>query len=72
MAQEFGAGRLERLRKVVGNATVLSALGALLLLVIGQLIARPVLVLLQTPEEIIGNACCICASCFWEFHRDGL
>ena len=56
MAQEFGAGRLERLRKVVGNATVLSALGAVLLLVIGQLIARPVLVLLQTPEEIIGNA----------------
>lgn len=56
MAQEFGAGRHERLRKVVGNATVLSALGALLLLIAGQLVARPVLVLLQTPEEIIGNA----------------
>ena len=56
MAQEFGAGRPERLRKVVGNATILSVLGALLLLATGQLIARPVLVLLQTPEEIIGNA----------------
>ena len=56
MAQEFGAGRPERLRKVVGNATILSILGALLLLAAGQLIARPVLVLLQTPEEIIGNA----------------
>ena len=56
MAQEFGAGRPERLRKVVGNATILSVLGALLLLAAGQLIARPVLVLLQTPEEIIGNA----------------
>ena len=56
MAQEFGAGRPERLRKVVGNATIMSVLGALLLLVKGQLIARPVLVLLQTPEEIIGNA----------------
>lgn len=56
MAQEFGADRPERLRKVVGNATILSVLGALLLLATGQLIARPVLVLLQTPEEIIGNA----------------
>ena len=56
MAQEFGAGRPERLRKVVGNATIMSVLGALLLLAAGQLIARPVLVLLQTPEEIIGNA----------------
>ena len=56
LTQGFGAGRPERLRKVVGNATILSVLGALLLLAAGQLIARPVLVLLQTPEEIIGNA----------------
>lgn len=55
MAQEFGAGRYENLRKSVGNATVLSALSSIVLLGFGQLLARPVLNLLQTPPEILGN-----------------
>ena len=53
MAQDFGAGRMEDLKKSVGSAAVLSALSAAILLVIGQLGARPMLVLLQTPPEII-------------------
>ena len=53
MAQEFGAGREDDLRKSVGSSAVLSALSAVALMVLGQLAARPVLMLLQTPAEIM-------------------
>lgn len=53
MAQEFGAGRMEELKKCIGSATVLSMLSALLLTAAGQLAAGPVLLLLQTPSEIM-------------------
>ena len=53
MAQEFGAGREDDLRKRVGSSAVLSALSAVALMVLGQLAARPVLMLLQTPAEIM-------------------
>lgn len=56
MAREFGAGDYARLRNVIGNAGVLSALFSLLLAGAGQLAARPVLVLLQTPGDILGDA----------------
>lgn len=56
MAQEFGAGKYKDLRKSVGCSVTLSLLSSLLLLGAGQLIARPVLELLQTPPEITGNA----------------
>lgn len=55
MAQEFGAGRHENLRKSVGNAAVLSLLSSIVLLGLGQMLARPVLNLLQTPPEILRN-----------------
>ena len=44
------------MRQVVGSATVLSALSALLLLILGQVAARPVLALLNTPPEIMDSA----------------
>lgn len=56
MAQKFGAGMQEDLRKVIGNSVVLSLISSLLLLLSGQLLARPVLGLLQTPPEIMDNA----------------
>lgn len=56
MAQEFGAGKYEDLSKTIGCSVTLSLLSSALLLCAGQLIARPVLELLQTPPEIIGNA----------------
>ncbi len=56
MAQEFGASKFEELRKTVGSSIMLSFLSSIVLLCTGQWIARPVLVLLQTPPEIIGNA----------------
>ena len=55
MAQDFGAQDYKRLRKTVGGSVLLALISAILLVLIGQLIARPVLTLLQTPNEIIGN-----------------
>lgn len=56
MAQKFGAGMLEELKTVIGNSAVLSLVSSLALLLAGQLAARPVLTLLQTPTEILGDA----------------
>ncbi len=53
MAQEFGAGRYDNLRKSIGSSAVLSLISSLVLLGAGQLLARPVLNLLQTPPEIL-------------------
>lgn len=65
MAQKFGAGKHGELRRVIGNSAVLSLLSALILLGIGQLLARPILALLQTPEEILGNALLYLRIMFW-------
>ncbi len=54
MAQEFGAGRMEDLKKSVGSAAVLSMLSAICLVAGGQLLAGPALALLHTPPEIRG------------------
>ena len=53
MAREFGAKQYENLRSVVGSSVTLSALAAVLFLVMGQLLADPILRLLNTPEEIM-------------------
>lgn len=55
MAQEFGACRYGSLRKSIGNSTVLSLVSSIVLLLAGQLLARPVLDLLQTPPEILAD-----------------
>ncbi len=56
MAQEFGAGRLEQLKKTVGNSGLLSLLSSLALVLAGQLAAMPVLTFLHTPDAIIGGS----------------
>ena len=56
MAQEFGAGKYKDLCKTVGSSVILSLLSAVLLLGAGQWMAYPVLELLDTPPEIIGDA----------------
>jgi putative MATE family efflux protein len=53
MAQEFGAGRYDSLRKSIGISAVLSLISSFVLLSAGQLLARPVLNLLQTPPDIL-------------------
>lgn len=55
MAQEFGAGNMEKLRQATGSSILLSFISALVLMISGQLAARPVLELLQTPPEIIDH-----------------
>lgn len=55
MAQEFGAGNMRNLRRVIGNSAVLALLCAIVLLVSGQLLAAWALRLLQTPPEIMAN-----------------
>lgn len=56
IAREFGAKRFEALRRVVGVSSALAAVCALVLLALAQLLALPMLRLLQTPEDILGSA----------------
>ncbi len=53
MAREFGARQLESLRSVVGSSVSLSALSAVLFLILGLLTAKPALLLLNTPSQIL-------------------
>lgn len=53
ISRHFGAKQYEDLRQVVGASVVLSFLCSLVLLVGGQLVTRPVLLLLNTPADII-------------------
>lgn len=55
MAQKFGAGKEDQLKKVIGNSVFLSAVFVIFLVLLGQTIAVPVLKLLQTPETILGD-----------------
>lgn len=55
MAQEFGAGQYERLKKVIGGSALLALLSSVLLAAAGQLSILPVLELLQTPGDILGD-----------------
>lgn len=57
MAQEFGAGRYDSLRKSIGCSVILSLLSSAVLLCTGQLLARPILNLLKTPPEILSDTC---------------
>ena len=56
MAREFGAKKLDSLRRVVGCSVVLSALCAVVLLMIGMLAAQPVLTIMQTPAQIMDQS----------------
>ena len=53
MAKEFGAKHFEQLRSVVGSSIVLAGLCALVLLAGFQYFARPILLLMRTPAEIL-------------------
>lgn len=52
-AQAFGAGDMELIRKNMGNSAVLSIILSAVLVTAGELILNPLLVLLNTPDEII-------------------
>lgn len=56
MSQEFGSGNYKRLRKVIFNSMILSVICSLLVLVSSQACAAPVLTLLHTPDDIMGDS----------------
>ena len=53
IAQQFGAQQFDDLKKTVGCSALLSALCAVVLLLIGQVLITPVMHLLKTPAEIL-------------------
>jgi putative MATE family efflux protein len=56
IAREFGAKQFERLRTVTANAITLSALSAIILLILSQMISVPALLMLNTPDKIMGDS----------------
>ena len=52
IAQAFGAGDKEQVRKSMGNSMILAAIMSILLVIAGELALRPLLILLDTPAEI--------------------
>ena len=53
MAQDFGAGDVKSLKRVVGNSVILSIITSIFLLALGILTSKPILLLLHTPKEIL-------------------
>lgn len=53
IAQEFGAGNERNLRKYVGNSVRLAVIFAVVLTIVVVLFCRPILRIMQTPENII-------------------
>ncbi len=56
VAQEFGAGNDKNLRKYVTNSVWLAVLFAAVMTVVVVLLCRPILRLMQTPENIIDGS----------------
>ena len=56
MANQFGAKQFDELRHTVGVSIVLSAVGAVLLLTLAEVLALPLLKLLKTPPEVISGS----------------
>lgn len=56
MAQNFGAGKLEDLKKSIAMSALLAGVLAVLLLIVGQLILPGLLGMMQTPESILGDS----------------
>ena len=56
IAQEFGAENYRQLKKVIGNSAILSIIFSIVLIIAGLLSARPILELMQTPDNIITDS----------------
>lgn len=56
LAQAFGAGDYDGVRRSVAAGTILTAISSLILTVAAPFLARPFLVLLQTPPELLEDA----------------
>lgn len=56
MAQEYGAGNMARLKKTAAHSILLSAFWSVILMALSLFLARPLLIFLQTPDDILPNA----------------
>lgn len=56
MAQYFGAGNQEMVKKTFLSATIVNMAAGVLLTILGVLLAKPLLLVLGTPEDIMGDA----------------
>lgn len=67
-SQKFGAGRMDEMRKTVGNAAILSAVIAAIMTAVSMLGMHRLLVFMHTPEDIFDGAygyiMIICAGIF--------
>ena len=56
MAQNFGAGDHRELSRSIGASLSLCAVSAGLILIISEALAKPALLILNTPEDVLGGA----------------
>lgn len=56
VSQKFGAKDMESMRKVTGNSIILSLISTVLVTLISLLLAKPMLNLMNTPENIMSDA----------------
>ena len=70
VSQYFGAKDREKLSRTIGVCITLTAVASLIIMIVGPLVTRPMLVLLNTPESIIDwceDYLVIFLSVFWDF-----
>jgi putative MATE family efflux protein len=56
VSQSFGEGNMQKVSRAVHTAVALALIGGIFLLVLGQFIARPIMMLLGTPTNIIDGS----------------
>lgn len=63
-ARAFGAGDKDGMHKAVHTTMTLAFCGGLVLMVVGLFVAKPLLVLMKTPAEILPKSCTYLWICF--------
>ena len=53
ISQQFGAGDREGLSRSIGNCITLAGIASLVIMVVGSLLAKPLLMLLDTPDSVL-------------------
>ncbi len=55
-AQFYGAGHYEEVKKTIHTSVIMSLVGGLILVLVGLFLAKPMLLLMGSPEDVIGLA----------------
>jgi putative MATE family efflux protein len=56
ISQNFGAGKDEYVKKIVGNAIYITLVAGILMSIVSVVFARPILTIMDTPDECMGDA----------------